>query len=132
MSALIRVLSENQSTSEVTALAGPLLGTLFDAVELMAPKLLERFGPVVNTLELLGVEPVQALPPLLVHRDEADFAEHAEMLRHRRLRQRHGCDHGSYGQRSAPREQPDNLSPPRFGDGVEYVGCRSSPRHELI
>src|SRR5262249_32368227 len=98
----------------------------------MAPEVFERLGPVVHGFQLLWVEAIHALPAALVHGNDADLKQNAEMLGHARLRKSQGDNQRANGDRAAPRQQFDNLPPPRFGDGVENVGCRSGSWHVYI
>src|SRR5262249_38890722 len=105
------------------------LGAFLNSVELMAPELFEGFHPVMHGFQLPGFEVVQALLALLRHRDDADLAQHAEVLGDSRLRQPERHDYRPDSQRSAPRQQIDDLPPPWLGNGVEYVGCCCCSRH---
>src|SRR5260370_28829225 len=109
-----------------------VLSALLDAVELMAPELFKGLYPVMHRFQLLGFQVVDALFALLDHRDQADLAQHAKVLRDSRLRKPQRYDQRSNSQGPAPREQLDNLSPTRLGDGVEYVGCSRRARHASI
>jgi hypothetical protein len=46
------------------------------------------------------------------------------------LRQPERQDNRPDRQRSAPRQEIEDLPPPRLGDGVEYVGGGCCSRHE--
>ena len=109
-----------------------LLGALFDTVELVAPERFEGFCPVVHSFQLLGFQIVNALFALLYDRDQADFAEHAKVLRDGRLRKLQRYDQRSNCQGSSPRKQLDNLSATGLGDRVEYVGGGRSTRRDCI
>jgi len=109
-----------------------LLSALLDAVELLAPELFKGLDPVMNRFQLRRFQVVHALFALLDHRDHADFAQHAEVLRHSRLRKPQRFDQRPNRQGPAPRKQLDNLSPTGLGDGVEYVGGGRRTRHASI
>src|SRR5688572_3934967 len=116
----------------VTGLVGfflrEALGPFLDAVELPRPEALERLGPVVDRFQLLTIDPVKPLPPVLAHGDEADVLQHAQVLRHHRLRPAE--PHDDRVDRQLPfrlREELEHAPPLGLGDGVERVeGCRGS------
>src|SRR5262245_21168658 len=97
----------------------------------MRPALLELLGSVVHRFQFPRVQAIQALPALFAHRDQADLAEHTQVLRHRRLgNPEPGHD---LPDRLVPLGQHvDDRAPPRFGDCVEYVRCGCCPRHGEI
>ena len=88
-----------------------MLSALLDAVELMAPELFKGLDPVMHSFQLLRFEVVDALFALLDHRDHADLAQHAQVLRDRRLRKPQREYQRSHSQGPAPRQQLDNLPP---------------------
>ncbi len=85
--------------------------------------LLERFDPGIHGFELLRVEPIKPLLPLFFDRHDADLSQHTKVLRNRRLRQSQRQHKSADCQRAALRKLFNDLPPPRFGDGVEDVGC---------
>src|SRR6516162_11151064 len=93
------------------------LGALLDAVELMAPKLLECLYPVMHVFQPPAVQLVQTLPAFLGQGYDPDFVKHAQMFRHRRLRKAQRGDQRSDGHRSVACEQIDNLPSAWLGDG---------------
>src|SRR5207249_7535301 len=109
-----------------------VLSALFGAAELMAPELFKGLYPVMYSFQLLSFQVVHALFALLDHRDHADLAQHAKVLRDSRLRKPQRYDQRSNSQGPAPRKQLDNLSPTALGDGVEHVGCSRCTRHASI
>src|SRR5438105_3931197 len=98
----------------------------------MAPELFKGLYPVMYSFQLLRFQVVHALFALLDHRDQADLAQHAQVLRDSWLRKPQGYDQRSHSQGPAPRQQVDNLSPTGLGDGVEDVGCSRRTRHASI
>src|SRR4029077_6787455 len=98
----------------------------------MARELFKGLNPVVHSFQLLRFQVVHALFALLLHRDHADLAQHAKVLRDSRLRKPQRYDQRSNSQGPAPRKQLDNLSPTGLGDGVEYGGGRRGTRHASI
>src|SRR5947209_8223007 len=98
----------------------------------MAPELFKGFYPVMHSFQLLSFQVVHPLFALLGHRDHADLAQHAKVLRDSRLRKPQHYDQRSNSQGPAPRKQLDNLSPTGLGDGVEYIGCSRRTRHASI
>jgi hypothetical protein len=109
----------------------PTLRTLFDAIELMAPVLLKFLCPVVHAFQFLGVKLIQTLLALLVNRDQAHLAQHAEVLRNGWLRHRQGHDQSADRDGAAPGEHLEDLTPPRLRDGVEDVAGRWGTGHNL-
>src|SRR5215217_6431461 len=96
-----------------------------EAVEPLRPHPLEAGHPVVDGLERLPVDPVQALPSLVSHVDRSYFAEHPQMLRHLRLGQPE-LGHQVVDGALPAGEYVEDRAPPGFGDGVERVrggGC---------
>src|SRR5580700_9238370 len=98
----------------------------------MTPELFKGLYPVMHSFQLLGFQVVHALFALLDHRDHADLAQHAKVLRDSRLRKPQRYNQRSNSQGPAPRKQLDNLSPAGLRDGVEYVGCSRGTRHISI
>src|SRR5215204_384196 len=64
-----------------------VLEHVVEAVEPLRPQPLEAGHPVVDRLERLAVDPVQALPSLVPHVDRSHFAEHPQVLGDLRLGQ---------------------------------------------
>src|SRR5437870_7103047 len=95
----------------------------------MAPELFKGLDPVMHSFQLLRFQVVHAVFALLAHRDHADLAQHAKVLRDSRLWKPQRYDQRSHSQGPAPRQQLDNLSPAGLGDGDEDVGCSRRTRH---
>src|SRR4051812_8485210 len=55
-------------------------------VEAVRPRLLVRLHPVVDRLERTTVQPVQPLPSVVADGNRPDLSQHAQVLRHLRLR----------------------------------------------
>src|SRR5579864_502154 len=110
------------------ALALGALGALLDAAQLVPPEALELARPVVERPERIGVGAVEHPAPVAAHVDQADVAEHAEVLRDGRLLD-------AQAGRDLPdrtlleREKAQDLPAPRFGDRVEGVRGGGGARH---
>ena len=77
------------------------------------------------------VGPIEHLPSIPTHLDEADVAEYLQVLGHGRLSQAELIDDvtdRSFGSG----EENEDVAPSRFGDGVEDVGSRGRTRHDPI
>jgi len=108
-----------------------LLGAFFDSCELRAPVAFESAGPLVKWSEVLCVGAIEHLTAVTSHVYQADVAENPEVFGHRRLREAQRPDDVADGT-LAGREIVQDLSPTRFGDGVEGVGGRGGARHSRI
>src|SRR5260370_3766862 len=109
-----------------------LLGPLLDAPELMGPVTFIGLHPIVHGLQLLRVEPVQPLLTTFCDGHNADLAQHAEMLRYRRLRDLHLPTHIADPPLPAAVQDADDLSPPRLRDCVEDIGGRRDSCHTVL
>jgi hypothetical protein len=81
-----------------------------------------------NPLCVRAVEDLAAVTPLL---NQANVAKHSEVLGDRRLREAQRHDDVANGMLSG-REIVQDVSTPRFGDGVEGVRRRGGARHRAI
>src|SRR5579863_10601631 len=76
-----------------------------------------------------GVGPVEFVPPLAAHADQANSAQYAQMLRDGRLVNPQLCNDVAY--RTFPQRQVgQNLTPARFGYGVKGVGGSGRSWHK--
>src|SRR6185436_15434609 len=102
-----------------------VLEHVVETAEPLAPKLLEADDPVVDGLQRLAVDPVQAPPPLVADLHRSHFAEHLEVLGDLRLGEPELLDEVVDGTLPV-RERVQDRAPPGLGDGVERVrggGC---------
>src|SRR6516162_8823573 len=106
-SVAMTVLSWVRLRRRIRPLACLFFSAPLDSVELVAPEVLERFGPVIHGFQLLCIESVHALPATLVHGHDPDLAQDAEVLGHRRLRKSQGDDQRADDERTSPRQQLD-------------------------
>ena len=86
----------------------------------------------MDRLERAAVEPIDSLPSVLAHVDEADLSQNAEVLGHLWLRETEPLDEVVH--RTLPAgEDAQDLSSPWLGDGVEGVGgCGGSGHGDNI
>jgi hypothetical protein len=87
----------------------------------MRPEVFEFADPFMHVFQLLAFECVEPMLTLPFHGHNANIAKHGEMLGHGRLRQAQREHHRPHRQRAALREQFDDLTPPRLGDGAEDI-----------
>src|ERR1700676_862441 len=113
----------------IAARLGPLgFGPLLHAPQRTPPEPLESSGPFVQRPNPCRIRLVQLLPSCSPHSHQTDFAQYAQVLRHRRLlylKRRHNVAH-----RPLPvRQERQNVTAPGLSHRVERVrGCRR-PRH---
>ena len=112
-----------------SVLPGAALGERLDACQVMIPKLFKVLDPVVNCFKPVGVEAVNPLLALFKHSHDSDFAQHAKVLGHSRLRMPQQHNQCSHGQGASRGKQFENLPSPRFGDGIKHIGCCTSTSH---
>src|SRR5215204_536054 len=110
-----------------------VLEHVVEAVEPLRPQPLEAGHPVVDGLERLAVDPVQAPPAVVSHVHRSHFAEHPQVLGHLRLGQPELGDQVVDGALPAG-EHIQDRAPPGLGDGVERVrgGCCSGHASQYI
>lgn len=97
----------------------------------MLPETLEGSGPLVERADGFCVRSIQLLATAATHPDEADVAQHAEMLGDGRLFEPRGIDdfrNGSFG----GCEEAEDFAAAGFGDGVEGVGVGAGSGHGFI
>jgi hypothetical protein len=104
------------------------LGALLDAAQLMTPETLKRTRPVVERPDGFRVRAIEHAAALATYLDQADFAEHAKVLRDRRLLEIEAPHDVPYGA-LLKRKKIENLSTTWLGDGVEGIGSGGGPRH---
>jgi len=104
------------------------LGALLDADQLMTPETLERARPFVERPDGVRVGAIEHAAALAAYLNQADFAEHAKVLRNRRLLQLEAPDDIPYGA-LRERKETENLSTTWLGDSVEGVGSGGGSRH---
>ena len=85
----------------------------------MPPEAFERLRPFVQRPDGLGVRAIEDLASVPSNVDEADVAEHLEVLRHGRLRQLEGVD--DVVDWPFVNEEREDVATPGFGDGVENI-----------
>src|SRR5258708_39206339 len=91
------------------------LGAFLDAVQVMPPETLELAAPLVERPDRLGVGAIEHLAPVAAHADEADVAQHAEVLRDGGLPDAQGGRDVSH--RPLPESEiAQDLPAPRLGD----------------
>src|SRR5262245_37212739 len=102
-----------------------------ELIEPLGPRALVTLDPVVDGLERLTVQPVEALPALVADVDRPDLSEHAQVLRHLWLgqpEQAHEVVHGTL----PAGEEIEDLPPPWLSHRVERIRCRRCPCHGKI
>src|SRR5438445_13123451 len=101
-------------------------------VQALRPRALVVLHPVMDRLERVAVQPVQPLPSLVAHGDQAHFSEDAQVLGHLWLGQpehAHQVVHGAL----SPDEDVQDLAPPALGYRVERIcGGRCSCHTRII
>jgi hypothetical protein len=107
------------------------LGALLDAAQLMTPETLEGARPLVERPDGVRVGAIEHVAALAAYLDQAHFAEHAKVLRNRRLLELEAPDDIPYGA-LLERKEIENLSTTWLGDSVEGVGSGGGSRHGLI
>ena len=89
-----------------------LLGALFDSGELVPPIAFELARPVVQWFEVLRVRAIERLTAVTTHVDEADIAQHPQVLRNRWLRKAQRTDDvtaGPVARVHLPQRVPDGF-----------------------
>jgi len=104
------------------------LGALLDAAQLLTPEALEGARPFVKRPDGFRVGAIEHTPAVAAHVDETGFAEHAKVLRDRRLLQLQTV-HDVPDRALLERKKTENLSPTWLGDGVEGVGGGGGSGH---
>ena len=97
----------------------------------MGPEALEGLSPVMERPDRLEIGAIKHLTPLSPYIDQADIAEHFEVLRNGRLAQVHHRDDIADGP-FARRKVDEDVAPARFRDGIEDVGGGGGARHQEI
>jgi hypothetical protein len=108
-----------------------LLGAFFDSPKLVPPVALEAAGPIVERSEPPGVRAIKDPAAIAPHLDQADVAKYPEVLGDRRLGEAQRGRDVPDGTRVG-REIVQDVSTPRFGDGVERVRRGGGARHKPI
>jgi hypothetical protein len=86
--------------------------------------------PLVNGLELPGLQGVHALASHAAHLDEADLLEHSQVLGNLRLRPAESPHQGVHGVLPAGKDI-QHLPPPGLGNGVEGIECGKGTWHGM-
>ena len=102
-----------------------------ELLEPLRPRPLVGLHPVVNGLQRVAVEAVQAPASVVAHVDRADLTQHAQVLRHLRLGEPEQTDE-LVDRALTAGDGVEDLAPPRLGHGVERVGRRRCPCHDNI
>ena len=103
----------------------------FNAPKLPAPMLGEHAGPVMDRLERPCVRSIQDPPAVAPHGHEIDIPEHVQVLRDGRLPQLKCL--GNFADRPfTGRDELEDVSATRFGNGVERIRCGQGAGHVLI
>src|SRR5262245_40128912 len=102
-------------------LASLTLSALFDTCKLMTPETFIGLNPIVHRLKLPGIESIHATPPAPTDGNDPDSTQHAEVFRYCRLANTERANEIPNRLLPAACEQVNDLPPPGFGDGIEYV-----------
>ena len=103
----------------------------FNAPKLPTPMLGEHAGPVMDRLERPCVRSIQDPPAVAPHGHEIDIPEHVQVLRDGRLPQLKCL--GNFADRPfTGRDELEDVSATRFGNGVERIRCGQGAGHALI
>ena len=97
--------------------------------QLVRPEPFERFRPLVQRSDGLGICSIKHMPPAPSYSYQPNIPQHRQMLRNRRLLQTKACDNIAdwpLGKRQVVKD----LAPPRFGDSVECIRSRRCSRHD--
>ncbi len=106
-------------------------GAFLDPAELLTPEALERAGPLVQGPERPGVRAIEHPTSVATCPHETDVAQHAQMLRDRRLRQSERS-HDLAHRALVGRQKVEDRPAPGFCDSVERIRARGGARHCLI
>src|SRR5262245_27645791 len=93
---------------------------------------LKSADPIMNRTQAISIERIHTLLTLLAHRNQAHLLQYAQMLRDSRLRQperHHDCSHRKA---APPRQEINDLPPPRLRNGVEDIRGRRCTCHTAI
>src|SRR5882757_465798 len=92
----------------------------------MTPVPGERFGPLVQRPDRLSIRSIQHAPPVASYVYQADFKQHSQVLRDRRLLHPERV-HYLANRPFLERDEVQDLPTPRFGYGIEDIrSCRRS------
>src|SRR5713226_4070888 len=103
-------------------------GAFLDPAELLTPEALERAGPLVQGPERPGVRAIQHPTAVATCPHETDVAQHAQMLRDRRLRQSERI-HDLAHRALVGRQKVEDRPAPGLCDRVERIRARGGARH---
>jgi len=105
-------------------------GAFLDSAEVMAPKALEGFGPLMKRAERFGFGAVEHVAAVSANGYQADVFENAEVLGDARLFEAERGDYVAHGALLQGQKREDS-SAARFCDSVEGVGGGGSARHGM-
>ena len=97
----------------------------------MLPVAFERAGPLVERTIRAGVGAIQHPTAVTTRPTSPTSRKHAQMLRHRGLRQFQRIDDVA-DRALVGREKGQDRPPLRLGDGIEDIRARGGTRHTLI
>jgi hypothetical protein len=104
-------------------------GAFLDSAELVAPKALEGFGPLMERTEGFGLGAIEHVAAVAADGDQADVFEDAEVLGDAGLFEAERVYDVAYGALLESQEGEDSAAT-RFCDSVESVGGGGGARHE--
>jgi hypothetical protein len=112
----------------MTFLVLELLNVCVEAVEALAPELLEPAEPIPHRFQLSGIERVKPAAPHVADADEAHLAQNTEVFGRPGLREAQSAGQLVDAALASPEETQD-ATPLRFGNRVERIGSRCRSRH---
>ena len=101
------------------------------AGELATPEFFVVRSPIVNDAKRPGIQPVEALSPVLATQHQPDLEQDREVLRHRRIGEPRVLDEVTDGC-FPPGQEVEHQAPIGVGDGVEDIGGRCAAAHRHI
>src|SRR5262245_59027005 len=93
---------------------------------------LKSADPIMNRTQAISIERIHTLLTLLAHRNQAHLLQYAQMLRDSRLRQPERHHDRSHREAAPPRQEINDLPPPRLRNGVEDIRGRRCTCHTAI
>jgi hypothetical protein len=105
-------------------------GAFLDSAEVLAPKALEGFGPLMKRAERFAFGAVEPVAAVSANGYQADVFENAEVLGDARLFEAERGDYVAHGALLKGQKREDR-SAARFCDSVEGVGGGGGARHAI-